>query len=152
MPTFCDKCGAELKDSNLKFCHNCGAEISTNQNTVSTETINAGISCPHCGTIVPFGQTICEHCGQPLEDNKTAIIIGYVVAFLIGIFGLIPGIYLLTRNNAKSKTQGLVIIALSIIPGLCNLIFGNLWIFIISYIVIIGIGLYLWKENKILMQ
>ena len=146
MSNFCDKCGAEVKDENVKFCHKCGAEISVKQITAKDGINESGVICPHCGKAVPLGQTVCLNCGQHLEDNKTAIIIGYIVAFIFGIIGIIPGIYLLTRNNDKSKTQGLVILAMSIIPTICLWIF-NFWVEIIILIIIVIIGVYLWTQN-----
>ncbi len=89
MATFCDKCGAEIKDDTVKFCHKCGAEISVKQISVADETIGTGICCPHCGNLVPIGQKVCMNCGQPLEDNKIAIILGYIFAILGSLFGAI---------------------------------------------------------------
>ena len=125
MANFCDKCGAEVKEG-TKFCHKCGAEISAKQIPTTDETINSGVFCPHCGQVVPLGQTVCQNCGQSIEDNKVAIIIGYILAFIVPLFALIPSIYLLTRKNEKSKKHGAIILILAII------------IWIISYIIILG--------------
>ena len=151
MPSFCDKCGAEIKANNLKFCHNCGAELSVNKSITDAKTLDSGVTCPKCGKIIPFGETSCRNCGQALEDNKTAIIIGYIVAVFLGILGLIPGIYLLTRQNDKAKTQGIVIIALSLMPFICNFIFGSFTMLVLVSIVIIAIGVYLWTQDKALV-
>lgn len=125
MPTFCDKCGNELKNDNAKFCDKCGAEISGNQNKNNNNTTTvSGISCPHCGQVTQMGLPNCQNCGAPLdtEDYTTAIIIGYATLVLGLIFGLlwiitiILGIYLLTRkNNQKAKTHGIILTALPIV-------------------------------------
>ena len=125
MSNFCDKCGAEVKEG-TKFCHKCGAEISAKQIPATDEPSGSGVFCPHCGQIVPLGQTVCLNCGQSLETNKAAIIIGYILAIIIPLFGIIVAIYLLTRNNAKSKKHGGIILALSI------------FVWIISYVIIYG--------------
>lgn len=115
MATFCDKCGAEVKDENAKFCHKCGAEISAKTISTIDKTVQSGVFCSHCGQAVPLGQTVCLNCGQSIEDNKVAIIIGYIFAILFPIISLIISIYLLTRNNEKSKKHGAIILALTII-------------------------------------
>ena len=132
MPTFCDKCGNELKNDNAKFCEKCGAEISGNQNKNNNNTTTvSGISCPHCGQVTQMGLPNCQNCGAPLdtEDYTTEIIIGYVtlvfglifvllwiITILLWIITIILGIYLLTRkNNQKAKTHGIILTALPIV-------------------------------------
>lgn len=120
MPSFCDKCGNELKNDNVKFCDKCGAEVKINQNKADSTTVS-GIVCPHCGQTTQMGLKNCQNCGAPLEDDHTiAIIIGYVGLFLTLIIGftwiisLITGIYLLTRDNSKkARTHGIIITAIS---------------------------------------
>ena len=142
MVKFCDKCGSELKNENAKFCDKCGAEI--NNSADNTENNNLPhVTCPKCGNNIPFGENRCLKCGSSLEDNKTAVIVGYIVAVIGSIFGLIPGIYLLTRDNEKSKKQGIIICLISIIPAIYNLIFRNFVSWIIVIILII-VGAYLW--------
>lgn len=147
MARFCDKCGAELKNENGKFCDKCGAEVKITSNQSNTETTNAGpvTICPQCGQTTPMGLTNCENCGSSLENNTTAVIVGYIVTFLFPLFGLIPGIYLLTRNNGKAKTQGVFIIGIIIIYFISLFIIG-----IIAYllmIVLIAIGIVLWYKD-----
>ena len=148
MVKFCDKCGAELND-NVKFCDKCGAEvkiINNQSNNISTP-MGAEVICPHCKQSTPMGLTHCKNCGSSLEDNTTAVIVGYIVTFLIPIFGLIPAIYLLTRENGKAKTQGVLLIGLIIINVLSALIFGNYIIQLIIMIIFIIVAIYLWFND-----
>lgn len=145
LPMYCDKCGNQLKNENVKFCDNCGAEILANKNKTNTgTTAGTEIICPHCGQSTLMGLQNCAKCGYLLEDNKVAVILGYIISLIFGIFGIIPGIYLLTRNNGKSKTQGLVIIIMSVISALGLLIFWPAYLLIIP--IVIG-GIFLWVNN-----
>lgn len=150
MPSFCDKCGNELKNDNVKFCDKCGAEISTNHNN-NSEIPDSGIICPHCGRTNPIGQPICSYCGGEIEieNNIVAVAVGYVITWILGIFGLIPAIYLLTRRNKKSKTQGIIILILSILTAINNLIFGYAAFFTGVLILIIGtvVGIAVWLTD-----
>lgn len=131
MPTFCDKCGNELKNDNAKFCDKCGAEVKANQNNNNTTTTVSGVVCPHCGQTTQMGIPNCQNCGAPLleEDHLIAIIIGYaglLLSLLIGftwIISLIVGIYLLTRQNSKkARTHGIIITAISAVIVLLSVI------------------------------
>ena len=142
LPTFCDKCGNELKNDNAKFCDKCGAEISGNQNKNNNNTTTvSGISCPHCGQVTQMGLPNCQNCGAPLdtEDYTTAIIIGYatlvlgLIFQLLWIITIILGIYLLTRkNNQKAKTHGIILTALPIV------------LFIIVFIIFAFLGFFMY--------
>lgn len=153
MAKFCDKCGNELKSENAKFCDKCGAEILANKNKSNVATTNmAGlIICPRCGQETPMGQAICAKCGSSLENNTAAVVVGYIVSILFSILGLIPGIYLLTRNNEKSKTQGIIICVFSILFMFMGFIFsasimGLLFRFLLIIIFIV-IGAILWSTK-----
>ncbi|MDO5814949.1 MAG: zinc-ribbon domain-containing protein [Methanobrevibacter sp.] len=147
MVKFCDKCGEELKNENARFCDKCGAEVKmgSNQNNAKTANIG-GIVCPHCGQTTSMGLTHCEKCGSSFEDNRVAVIIGYIVSLIIPILGLIPAIYLLTRNNGKAKTQGVLIIGLIILSVILNLILRS-WIVYLIIIILIVVGIYLWYND-----
>lgn len=146
MTRFCDKCGNKLRNENAKFCEKCGAKVSSNKNKSNVATTNGSalMICPNCGQETPMGQAICVKCGSSLETNTAAIIVGYTVTLLIGIFGLIPGIYLLTRNNEKSKMHGINICVFTIIIFFSGLIFGSLTLSLLLYLIFIVIGLVLW--------
>ena len=147
MAKFCDKCGAQLKNENAKFCDKCGAEVKINNNQSNTGTTNIGpmTVCPHCGQNTPMGLTQCEKCGSPLENNNTAVIVGYIVTFLFPIFGLIPAIYLLTRDNGKAKTQGVFLIGILVLFLIFIFLFG--WIAYIVVIILMVAGLALWFND-----
>ena len=84
--------------------------------------------CPSCGEELPEGTKFCKKCGKDLSnmqqanvpqpvaenDHKIAIIIGYVLAILIPLFGLIVGIYLYTRKdsaNAQKHAKFVILVA-----------------------------------------
>lgn len=116
MPSFCDQCGNELKNEDAKFCDKCGAEVK-NQNNDNTSGNVTETICPHCAKPTPVGETICPHCGLDvqMENNLVAVIIGYIGLWLLPIVSLIVGIYLLTRKNNKSRTQGVFLIIFTIL-------------------------------------
>lgn len=145
MARFCEKCGRELKSENAKFCDKCGAPVNNDTNTVNN-TIS-GVTCPQCGSMIPMGYQRCTNCGMPLEDNKTAVIIGYVITSLFSIFGLIPAIYLLTRNNGKAKTQGAILIVIILSYVFIGLILKNFILNWIIVILLIIVGIYLWIND-----
>ena len=142
MATFCDKCGGELKNENAKYCDKCGAEVKITNNQTNT---GPAVICPSCGQSTPMGLENCEKCGSPLEDNTTAVIVGYIVSFLFSILGIIPAIYLLTRKNGKAKTHGVLLIGLIIIGCILLNIIG-LWAYLII-ILLMAVGIFLWYDD-----
>lgn len=128
MHSFCDQCGNEIKNENAKFCDKCGAEIK-NQNTTNNSGNDNVIICPHCAKPTPVGQTTCSNCGLDvqMENNLVAVIIGYITLWLIPLISLIIGIYLLTRKNNKSKTQGVFLIIFTIISLIIGFIISYYW-------------------------
>lgn len=147
MVKFCHNCGAELRSENNKFCQKCGAELY-HDNNANINNIESGMTCPKCGEMVPLYQKSCPNCGQMFEDNKIAVIVGYVVSIFFGIFGLIPGVYLLTRDNSKSRTQGIIVCAISLLRLLSLFIRWFVYIFII---IAVCFGIYLWKTDQYLL-
>ena len=101
--TFCPSCGAERKEGS-KYCHNCGydfgnvgAEVNLNSNSNTQATQNS----------IPNVQS---------ENSYTfSKILGYICAILIPLFGIIFGIYLITREEENAKKHGKLIIGLSIV-------------------------------------
>ena len=85
--------------------------------------------CPSCGEELPEGTKFCKNCGKELpnvninettqvptveNDHKFAIIVGYILAILIPLFGFIIGIYLYTRKdseNAQRHAKFVIIVA-----------------------------------------
>lgn len=94
MSKFCPNCGEELID-NARFCKNCGANL---ENISNPNTANTNFQVP-----------VVE------KDHKAAIIIGYILAILIPLFGLIVSIYLITRDSPKAKKHGKYILALTLV-------------------------------------
>jgi len=172
---FCDKCGHELKNENAKFCDKCGAEIK-NTNTNNNFGHISGITCPHCGKTISIGQIICPNCGAEVyhENNTVAIVIGYLFLLIVPLISLIVGIYLLTRNNKKSKTHGVLLIIFVVITIIANLIVNyystndweyliytygsawNLYEFILKYVMVPVIGIIIgaitWLKNFTIMK
>lgn len=152
MTKFCDKCGHQLKKDNAKFCDNCGAEVKITENQNNLNTNVANVICPTCNQATPMGQTICVNCGAQIqvEDNSLAVAAGYIVTFLFSIIGIIPAIYLLTRNNGKAKTQGLWIIVTVIISVISGLLLGPFGIIIT--LIFIAIGVVIWVNDTIIIS
>ena len=114
---FCNNCGQEVKDG-AKFCSGCGASLTGETPSSNTHQNNiSGTPCPQCGSIVPFGNAACTKCGSLLNPDKhtTAIVLGYICSIFIPLFGIIFGIYLLTRPNKEVHKHGIIMIILSVV-------------------------------------
>lgn len=102
MSKFCPSCGEELVDY-AKFCKNCGKNL---ENIRYAQNANPNPD---------FKITKVEN------DHKLAIIVGYVLAILIPLFGFIAGIYLVTRNDSdNAKKHGKYVIAVAAIIWLIS--------------------------------
>jgi uncharacterized membrane protein YvbJ len=91
MTRYCPNCGEELVDK-AKFCKSCGYDLENHKQ-------NDYINDP--GQYRP-----------PVEEKShtVAMVLGYICAVLIPLFGIIFGIYLLTREEQKAKTHGKYVI------------------------------------------
>lgn len=107
MSKFCPFCGEELVDD-AKFCKNCGKDVS-------------GYKAPQSGA-----QNTHTYYPPVKENSHTvAVVLGFICAVLIPLFGFIFGIYLVTRkDSANAKTYGIVIIALSVIVWIISFLIG----------------------------
>lgn len=109
MSKFCPSCGEELVD-NAKFCKNCGKNIEwTNQ------------SQP--------GQTNYTRTVPVVEKSHTiSIVLGYICAVLIPLFGILFAIYLLTRNDSKDASKhGKIVLAIAVIVWLISFFLFFRW-------------------------
>ncbi len=98
MSKYCPSCGEQLVDT-AKFCKNCGMNLENYQSQND------------------FQQARPEYSPQVVEnEHKAAVILGYICAILIPLFGFIFGIYLVTRNDSESaKRHGKFVIGLSVL-------------------------------------
>lgn len=100
MTKYCPNCGESLVDE-AKFCKNCGEKLSN----VSPSPVSQ----------------------KPASESShlIAIILGYVLALLIPLFGLIIGIYLLTRKDSSSASiHGIIMIVLALVVWFFSMIFA----------------------------
>lgn len=114
---FCNNCGKEVKEG-TKFCSGCGASLTDETPSSDTQQNNiSGTPCPNCGSIIPFGNVACTKCGSLLNPDKhtAAIVLGYICSVFLPLFGIIIGIYLLTRPNKDVHKHGLIMIVLAIV-------------------------------------
>ena len=89
---YCPKCGEELIDD-AKFCKSCGASITGTP-----------------GPTQPSGGPLLE------KSYKAHYIIGYILAILFPILGIIMGIYLITRKDSEdAKKHGKYVIIVAVI-------------------------------------
>lgn len=112
MTKFCSNCGTEMNDTS-NFCPSCGASQQSNGSTT-----NVTIMCSNCGAMIPQGLLTCPRCGTPLNNNdyKFALVIGYILSFIIPLGGIITGIYLLTRNdNQEVHKHGMIMIGIAVV-------------------------------------
>ncbi len=114
---FCHNCGKEVKEG-TKFCSGCGASLDGETPSSNTQQNNiSGNSCPKCGSIIPFGNVACPKCGFLLNQDKhtAAIVLGYICSIFLPLFGIIFGIYLLTRPNKDVHKHGIIMIILAVV-------------------------------------
>ena len=114
---FCNNCGQEVNEG-AKFCSGCGASLTGETPSSNTQQNNtSGNICPNCGSIIPFGNVACTNCGSLLNPDKhtAAIVLGYICSVFLPLFGIIFGIYLLTRPNKKVHKHGIIMIVLAIL-------------------------------------
>ena len=100
--TFCPSCGEERKEGS-KYCHNCGYDFG---NVDAEENTNLN------------SNTVTQNSIPNVQSEKSytfSKILGYLCAILIPLFGVIFGIYLVTRDEADAKKHGKLIIGLSIV-------------------------------------
>ena len=83
MSKYCPSCGEQLVDE-AKFCKNCGMNLENYQSPNNVQ------------------QARPEYRHQVAENEHTiAVVLGYILAILIPLFGIIVGIYLITRNDSE---------------------------------------------------
>lgn len=108
MTKFCPSCGEKLAD-NAKFCKNCGMNLETQQQTQQTDSTQP----PMQNYEVPKAE----------NDHMIAIVLGYICAILIPLFGVIFGVYLVTRKDSeKAPFHGKIILAIAIIIWILSII------------------------------
>ncbi len=97
MTKYCPACGEELIDA-AKFCKNCGAEIDNPQKTTNT-----------------YQENRRQYIELSDKNYTIAIVVGYVMAILIPLIGLIIGIYLLTRDSSRVKKHGKFVLIVTVV-------------------------------------
>lgn len=97
MTKYCPACGEELIDA-AKFCKNCGAEIDNPQKTTNT-----------------YQENRRQYIELSDKNYTIAIVVGYVMAILIPLIGLIVGIYLLTRDSSRAKKHGKFVLIVTVV-------------------------------------
>ena len=101
MSKFCPFCGEELVDS-AKFCKNCGKSVE----------------------IASANENRQEYTVPVVEKEHTAaIVIGYILAVLIPLFGVFVSVYLLTRNDSeRAKKHGKYVLIVAIVGWILSAI------------------------------
>ena len=90
-----------------KFCPNCGEKLIDDANF-----------CKSCGTRLNASAERTAPPQRPAyeKDYTIHIIIAYILALLIPLFGLVMGFYLLSRKDSeKAKKHGKYAIIVSIV-------------------------------------
>lgn len=101
MSKFCPNCGEELVDT-AKFCKNCGSDL---KNTPGPETTKNNFQVP-----------VVE------KQHTIAIVIGYILALITPLFGIMVAIYLRTRDSAKANKHGKYVLILSIVIWILSIL------------------------------
>lgn len=105
MTKYCPSCGEKLVD-NAKFCKNCGINLENMQENINAHQENT--------------QQFME---ASEKSHTAAIVIGYILAILIPLLGLVAAIYLLTRENSPSaKRHGKYVLIVTVIVWILSII------------------------------
>ena len=104
MTKYCPACGEELIDA-AKFCKNCGAEIDNPQKNTNT-----------------YQENRRQYIELSDKNYTIAIVVGYVMAILIPLIGLIIGIYLLTRDSSRAKKHGKFVLIVTVVVWVLSVI------------------------------
>ena len=101
MSKFCPFCGEELVDS-AKFCKNCGKSVEIASGNENRQEYN-----------VPVVE----------KEHTAVIVIGYILAVLIPLFGVFVSVYLLTRNDSeRAKKHGKYVLIVAIVVWIISAI------------------------------
>lgn len=104
MTKYCPSCGEELVD-NAKFCKSCGINLDTMEENRYSHKENT--------------QQFIE---VTEKSHKTAIIIGYILAILVPLLGIIVAVYLLTRDSPDAKRHGRYMIIVAVVVWILSAI------------------------------
>lgn len=99
--------------SNVSRCNNCGKEVPSNINSCPYCGEVCGQICSNCGQKVQSGWKYCPSCttelpeniafaSKPKRDNRILFII---IAFIVGIFLLIAGLFVAFSVNVFEHTK-----------------------------------------------
>lgn len=103
MSKYCPSCGEELVD-NAKFCKSCGINLENMEaNSNANNTVNQQF-----------------HVQSVEKKNTWAVVIGYVLAVLIPLLGIIFSLYLLTRDSEYSKRHGKYVLIVAAVVWLIS--------------------------------
>ena len=98
MSKFCPSCGEELVE-NARFCKSCGMNIETMEENPYSHQQNT--------------QQFIE---ATEKSHTAAIVIGYVLAILVPLLGIIVSVYLMTRSDSsKAKRHGKYVLIVAVV-------------------------------------
>ena len=98
MSKYCPSCGEELVE-NANFCKSCG---------INLETMEENRFRPQ--------DNVQQFMEVPEKSHTAAIVIGYVLAVLVPILGLVVSIYLLTRSDSeRAKKHGKYVLIVTVV-------------------------------------
>lgn len=104
MSKYCPSCGEELVD-NAKFCKSCGINLETMEENRYSHQENTR-----------------QFIEATEKSHTAAIVIGYILAILVPLLGLIVAVYLLTRDESKAKRHGKYILIVTVIVWILSII------------------------------
>lgn len=91
-----------------------------NQELPRYTPVNAPVAYPYQG-YYPAGNAPWYNAQMEMQyheqknPHKVAIVLGYLFALLGGWFGIVFGVYLLTRDHPKARKQGKIITPLTVV-------------------------------------
>jgi uncharacterized membrane protein YvbJ len=93
------------------FCTNCG-----------TENLEDAQFCQNCGKILNNTAKQSYTYSEAKKPSIFIVILGYILGILGGFFGILIGLYLLSKDNPNSKFHGRNIVIIAIISMILGLI------------------------------
>lgn len=119
---FCPNCGTK-NNEDAQFCEKCGTRLNTGGTPGTGRSLGA--------QQVPPSQRVPDSAydnGRDKKPSTVLVVLGYILAVLGGLIGLIIGAYLYTRDNRESKTHGRNIMIIAIIMMVLGIVAG-FWVY-----------------------
>lgn len=121
--SFCPNCGVERKEGS-HFCHHCGYDYrGANSSWIGSSSSSDSQVNQNPSFNSQVNQSSTYNVPTKQNPHNFAKITGYILSFLIPVFAIIIGIYLILSKNEEVHKHGIIIIGISIVVQILSMIF-----------------------------